>query len=70
MARRTRKRTEQLLAESRTLTASVQHTIAVLQTWHPGSMPLAIITQQLHAFTGELAAPATEASLLPGDDTE
>ena len=71
MARRPRKRTDALIADSQAQTASVRAIVGVLQAWHPTSMSLAIVTQQLHAFTGELATTDTGPEVaLPLDETE
>lgn len=58
MAKRGRKVTPVLLAESQALVRALEAQVAVLQAWHPSSMPLSIIAQQLSALAGELAASA------------
>jgi hypothetical protein len=62
MATRRRKVTPALLAESSTLVRSIEGQVTVLTAWHPSSMALAIITQQLAALAGELAIQKPDSS--------
>lgn len=52
--KRSRKLSPALIEESRALVRSLQEQAAVLRAWHPGSMALSIIVQQLAALAGEL----------------
>jgi hypothetical protein len=62
MARRTRKLTPTLIAESQVLVRSMQSQAAVLYAWHPDSMALTIVIQQLSALAGEFEQVKTEAA--------
>ena len=63
--RRGRKVTTALLNDSLALTRSLEEQTRVLHNWHPGSIPLAIIAQQLDAFISELAQRKPEATEEP-----
>jgi hypothetical protein len=63
--RRGRRLNEALITESQALVRALQEQTAVLHAWHPGSMPLSIVVQQLAAFAGELTQLTTEAPADP-----
>jgi hypothetical protein len=52
--RRGRKVTPTLIADSHQALIALVHLTRMLRAWHPGAMPLAIIEQQLDAFSREL----------------
>jgi hypothetical protein len=52
--RRGRKVTPALIADSQTLVLSLMQLTQVLSAWHPGSIPIAIVMQQLAALSDEL----------------